>query len=147
MFPRFLLLGTAVVLIAGCGRELAVDIPFTATWQGEPLTCNSEQPTLTDLRLYINNLQLIDAAGTAYDVRYATEYAWENDAVALIDLEDGTGACENGTPEIYDRLIGAVPQRDYRGLRFTVGVPFRLNHANPLTANPLLDDSAMLSPR
>ena len=143
MTPRLLFLGAAAVLIAGCGRDLAVDIPFTATWQGEPLTCNSEQPALTDLRLYVNNLQLIDAAGSAHDVRYATEYAWENDAVVLIDLEDGTGACENGTAETFDRLIGAVPQREYRGLRFTVGVPFRLNHANPLTAKPPLDDSAM----
>ena len=143
MVPRFLLLGTAVVLITGCGQDLAVDIPFTATWQGEPLTCNSERPALTDLRLYVNNLKFIDTEGVAHDVRYATEYAWENDAVALIDLEDGTGACENGTAETFDRLIGAVPQREYRGLRFTVGVPFRLNHANPLTAKPPLDDSAM----
>ena len=26
--------------------------------------------------------------GSVHDVRYATEFAWENDAVALIDLED-----------------------------------------------------------
>ena len=29
----------------------------------------------------------------------ATEIDWQNDAVALLDLEDGTGACQNGTPE------------------------------------------------
>ena len=131
------------VLATGCGRDLALDIPFTATWQGEAISCNSQWPALSDLRLYINNVQLIDADGDAHDIRYATEYAWENDAVALIDLEDGTATCANGTAETFDRLIGAVPQREYRGLRFTVGVPFRLNHANPLTAEPPLDDAAM----
>lgn len=142
--PRnYLFLAALAVLCAACGRDLAVDIPFTATWQGEPLTCNDAGPTLTDLRLYINNVQLLDGQGRVQDVRYATEYEWENDAVALIDLEDGTGACDNGTAEVFDRILGAVPEREYRGLRFTVGVPFRLNHANPLTATPPLDDSAM----
>lgn len=142
--PRHYLFLVAVALLcAACGRDLAVDIPFSVTWNGEPLTCNDAGPTLTDLRLYINNVQLLDGEGRVHDVRYATEYAWENDAVALIDLEDGTGACANGTREVFDRILGAVPERKYRGLRFTVGVPFRLNHENPLTATPPLDDSAM----
>ena len=131
------------VVCAACGRDLAVDIPFAATWNGEPLTCHDTEPALTDLRLYINNVQLLDEQGRVHDVRYATEYAWENDAVALIDLEDGTGACDNGTAEVFDRILGAVPEREYRGLRFTVGVPFRLNHADPLMATPPLDDNAM----
>ena len=131
------------MLVSGCGRDLPVEIPFTATWNGEPLNCGSDTPALSDLRLYVNNVQLVDVDGRVYDVRYATEFAWENDAVALIDLEDGKGACENGTAQTFDRLIGAVPEREYRGLRFTVGVPFRLNHADPLTAKPPLDDAAM----
>ena len=131
-------------LCAACGKlDLSVNIPFTATWNGEPITCGSSDPALSDLRFYVNNVQLVDSAGRAHDIRYATEFAWQNDAVAIIDLEDGSGACVNGTANVVTTLIGAIPDRDYRGLRFTVGVPFRLNHANPLTAKPPLDDSDM----
>jgi uncharacterized repeat protein (TIGR04052 family) len=108
-----------------------------------PIDCSSTSPTLTDLRFYVTDVQLIDEAGVARDIRFATEMPWQNDAVALIDLEDGTGACLNGTSEIVAELIVVAPPREYRGLRFTVGVPFRLNHLNPLTAGPPLDDSDM----
>lgn len=36
-----------------------------------------------------------------------------------------------------------MPKREYRGLRFTIGVPFRLNHDDPLTAMPPLGDADM----
>jgi uncharacterized repeat protein (TIGR04052 family) len=63
--------------------------------------------------------------------------------VALIDLETGEAACINGTPEMFEHVVGVVRAGEYRGLRFTVGVPFSLNHANPLTAGPPLDDADM----
>ena len=133
-----------VLFSAACSHpDLPVRIAFAATWQGAALDCNSANVALSDLRFYVNNVQLVDSEGKAHDIRYATEFAWQNDAVALIDLEDGSGACRNGTPETYDTVIGAIPNRDYRGLRFTVGVPFNLNHANPLTALPPLDDPDM----
>lgn len=120
-----------------------VRIPFIATWQGEPITCETRGVSLSDLRFYVSNVQLIDAAGVARDVRYATEMDWQNDAVGFIDLENGTAGCQNGTPAVVDHLLVVAPAADYRGLRFTVGVPFRLNHANPLTAKPPLDDQDM----
>ena len=134
----------ALSLLPSCGQwDLPVEIPVVATWNGQPIDCHSEGTALTDLRFYVSDLQLVDADGRAHDVRYATEFEWQNDAVALIDLENGEGACQNGTPAIHDRLLGVARARDYRGLRFTVGVPFRLNHANPLTATPPLDDPEM----
>mgnify|MGYP001824952602 FL=1 len=132
------------MLAPSCGQwDLPVEIPVVATWHGQPIDCQSEGTFLTDLRFYVSDVQLIDSSGRAHDVRYATEFEWQNDAVALIDLENGEGACANGTPAIHDRLLGVARARDYRGLRFTVGVPFRLNHANPQTATPPLDDADM----
>lgn len=131
-------------LCAACSPlDLGVEIPFVATWQGRPIGCDSGDPALSDLRFYVNAVQLIDTDGRAHDVRYATEFEWQNDAVAIIDLEDGRGACMNGTATVHRAIIGAAPGRDYRGLRFTIGVPFRLNHENPLTAMPPLDDADM----
>jgi uncharacterized repeat protein (TIGR04052 family) len=91
----------------------------------------------------VSNVQLVDSEGQSHDVRFATELAWQNDAVAYIDLEDGTGACQNGTADTFDHVLGVAGAREYQGLRFTVGVPFKLNHANPLTAKPPLDDPDM----
>ena len=40
-------------------------------------------------------------------------------------------------------LVGYLPEREYEGLEFTIGVPFERNHANPLTADAPLDNAAM----
>lgn len=134
----------ASLYLASCGRwDLGVEIPFVATWEGRPIACSGDGPLLTDFRLYLSNPQLADADGEYHDVRFATEFEWQNDAVALIDLETGDGACRGGTEAVFDRVIGVARARDYRGLRFTVGVPFRLNHQDPGRATPPLGDPAM----
>lgn len=131
-------------LSLSCSRwDLGLEIPFVATWDGVPLTCDGSDHALTDLRFYISNPQLVTPDGKARDVGFTVEKPWQNDAVALIDLEDGTGTCQNGTAEITRQLVGVTRSGDYTKLRFTVGVPFRLNHSNPLTASPPLDDPDM----
>jgi uncharacterized repeat protein (TIGR04052 family) len=131
-------------LTASCGQpDLGVTIPFVATWHGNPLDCRGTSPALTDLRFYVSNPRLIDADGHASDLSFASEVSWQNDAVALIDLENGEGECMNGTAEVFPDIVGVVRAGEYRGLRFTIGVPFLLNHANPLVAEPPLDDPDM----
>lgn len=135
---------TVAWLCTSCSQlDHPITIPFIATWQGQAIDCRTPGLALSDLRFYVSNVQLIDQQGVAHDVRFATEMEWQNDAVAFIDLEDGQGACQNGTSTTYDHVLGVAPADDYRGLRFTVGVPFRINHANPLTAKPPLDDQDM----
>lgn len=116
---------------------------MVATWQGRPIDCAGADPALTDLRFYISDPQLADADGRYHDVRFATEFSWQNDAVAFIDLETGRESCADGTEQVFDRVIGVARARDYKGLRFTIGVPFRLNHVNPETAPPPLDEPSM----
>ena len=131
-------------LLSACSQlDQPIRIPFMATWQGHSIDCSTPGTSLSDLRFYVSNVQLVDRDGVAHDVRYATEMQWQNDAVAYIDLEDGQGACQNGTEAISDHVLGVVPAGDYEGLRFTIGVPFRINHMNPLTAKPPLDDPDM----
>jgi uncharacterized repeat protein (TIGR04052 family) len=134
----------AAAACASCSRwDLPVEIPFHAAWNANPIACSGTEPALTDLRFYVTNPRLLDEEGREHDVRFATEFEWENDAVALIDLETGSAACAAGSPEIYDRIIGVARAHQYRGLRFTVGVPFRLNHADLRSASPPLDRSDM----
>ena len=143
--PRHYLVILALAsLCTSCDQwDLPVEIPFIATWNGAPISCDSVAPALTDLRFYMSDPQLLDSGGRWHDVRFATEMSWQNDAVALIDLENGEGACVNGTREVLSNMVGVTRAGEYRGLRFTVGVPFSLNHANPMTAGPPLDDPDM----
>jgi uncharacterized repeat protein (TIGR04052 family) len=129
---------------ASCSQwDHPVNIPFIATWLGQPIGCDSPGVALSDLRFYVSDVQLIDNAGQGHDVRFATEMDWQNDAVAYIDLESGSGACQNGTAELSNHILGVAKVREYEGLRFTIGVPFRINHENPLAAKPPLDDQDM----
>lgn len=142
--PRILAGLCAAVVCAACSQwDLPVEIPFTATWRGAELNCSDSTPALTDLRFFVTNPRLLDATGQEYDVRFATEYEWENDAVAYIDLETGAGTCAGGSPDVYDHVVGVARAGDYRGLKFTVAVPFRLNHADRRSASPPLDLAEM----
>ncbi len=129
---RLLYVVSLLILLGGCSRE-PVDIRFAATWGGEPIGCEAEGLTLTDLRFYVSEIELVAPDGAARAL----------DQVALIDLENGRGACQNGTSVVQATVTGELPSAEYRGLRFTLGVPFELNHADPLTAPPPLDDPAM----
>ena len=95
------------------------------------------------MRFYLSSVQLLDRDGKAFDLALHSDLPWQQSDLALIDLEDGQGPCANGTAEVVAYLEGDVPPADYQALRFTVGVPFDRNHANPLTAEAPLDDPAM----
>ena len=88
-------------------------------------------------------MQLVDTDGNARELELHADIPWQQRDLALIDLENGAGACKSGTAETFPYLVGGVPPGDYQGLRFTIGVPFERNHANPLLAASPLDDPAM----
>ncbi len=136
--------GLVLLLSSACSKPyLGVKVPFVATWNGSPIACADEGIALSDLRLYVSSLQLLDAAGIAHDLQLHTDIPWQQPDLALIDLENGQDACRDGTPGLFAYLVGGVPPGEYKGLRFTVGVPFERNHANPLIAEAPLDDPAM----
>jgi len=143
--PRQLILvGAALLLGASCSEPyLGVKLPFVATWAGKPIHCDDAEIALSDLRLYVSSIELYDRSGGAHQLELHDNLQWQQSDLALIDLEDAKGACVNGSSETYPYLVGSVPPGDYEGIRFTVGVPFERNHADPLTAARPLDDAAM----
>ena len=141
---RLILTIAALLLGTSCSTERqGVKIVFLPAWDGQPIGCETEAPALTDLRFYVSNIELAGLDGNAQPLVLDSQLQWQQQDLALIDLESGRGSCGNGTAETYAYLVGSVPPGDYRGLRFTVGVPFERNHANPLTAEQPLDDPAM----
>lgn len=120
-----------------------MNIPFKATWGDTELSCAEGDLRLSDLRFYLSAVELIDATGNSHALELHTDIPWQQSDLALVDLENGQAACNGGNSATYAYLVGGVPPGNYTGLRFTLGVPFDRNHANPLTAAAPLDDPAM----
>jgi uncharacterized repeat protein (TIGR04052 family) len=130
-----------------------VSIRFQAMVAGEPLACGKSyagvgttKSTITprDFRLYVHNIRLVDAAGQEVRVELNQDDKWQLDDLALLDFENATGSCANGTPDLNDRVTGTVPAgRNYTGLRFTMGVPFLKNHTDLTKMPPPLNLTAL----
>lgn len=93
--------------------------------------------TLTpeDLRLYVHDVRLVRADGTEEPLALTQDGAWQYEDLALLDFEDKSGPCSNGTTATRHEITGEAPEGPYTGVRFTLGVPFELNH-NDVTAAP-----------
>ncbi len=124
----------------------SVTIRFQAKVGKQPFSCDRNyrlgQPatmvTPADYRFYISNVALIDNSGKAVPVSLQQDGKWQYQNVALLDFENKTGGCNNGTSATNDRIIGTVAPGKYRGLQFTLGVSPQLNHADAtLAASPL----------
>jgi uncharacterized repeat protein (TIGR04052 family) len=138
--------------VAGAAVADPVTLRFDARIAGQPFACGQRyagigatRTTLvpTDLRFYVSDVQLLRADGGAVPVRLKADDLWQLADVALVDFEDATGACRNGTAGTRTIVEGEAPAGRYTGLRFTVGVPFALNHGDPTIAPAPLNLTAM----
>ncbi|WP_168210814.1 MbnP family copper-binding protein [Persicimonas caeni] len=96
-----------------------------------------------DFKVYVSEVALVTADGAKVPVELAQDGMWQHENVALLDFEDKTGGCANGTAELNDTVVGQVPDGDYTGVEFVVGVPFELNHDDVATAPAPLNLSSM----
>lgn len=147
----------ALAAIAGCTTDATtpterVELRFAAMFGDAAFQCGrsydgigstASRVTPTDLRFYVSDVALVDAQGRETPVALEQDGRWQLRNVALLDFEDGTGPCAGGTPDRRDRVIGTVPAGTYTGMRFTLGVPFELNHDDPTTAPSPMNLTAM----
>jgi len=139
------LLATLLLMVSGAwAADRQVAVRFQAVVGAEKFACGqtyagvgTTKSTLSprDFRFYVHDVALIDDTGKSVPLQLTQDGKWQLDNVALLDFEDATGGCANGTPDINDRVVGTVPAGHYTGLRFTLGVPFQQNHTD-LTTMP-----------
>jgi len=141
---RYVMLISLTAALAACGKaSTRVEIPFSANFGQAPISCDgSSSPMLTDLRLYIHDVRLIDVQERAHVVELDTT-PWQQPKLAFLDLEDGTVHCANGTSDLNHILTGSVEAAEFHKLEFTLGVPFSQNHGDPLQAETPLGDADM----
>lgn len=147
------IVAVALGVMTGAGAAVAqpastpVNVKFVATAAGAPVSCGARiggigttrsTISLVDFRFYVSKVRLVRADGSEAPVALEQDGLWQLDDVALLDFENGTGACANGTEQTRDLVTGTVPAGDYTGVRFDVGLPFDKNHGEPtLQASPL----------
>ncbi|MEM8637626.1 MAG: MbnP family copper-binding protein [Cyanobacteria bacterium P01_G01_bin.54] len=153
-----LLLTPALLTVATTGPVAAqtptqdITLQFQAQVGETPFTCGSTYSDLgrqnntiavTDFRFYISDVVLLTADGTAVPITLSQDGQWQYENVALLDFEDKTAACANGTAETNTQVVGTVPVGDYQGLAFTLGIPFDLNHEDATLAPSPLNLTSM----
>ncbi len=141
---RYLMTVASVAFLCACNKAPApIEIEFRAAFDGEEIACDGPMATtMSDLRFYVHKLRLEDATGATHAVELEPG-PWQQADLALLDLEDGSGSCINGTPDTHSVIRGSVAGQSFRALEFTLGVPFADNHADPLQAEPPLGDPDM----
>ena len=120
-----------------------ISIRFAAEVGGQPFKCGDSYSSIgstnsritpSDFRFYVANVELIDVNGKAVPLALEQDAVWQYKNVALLDFENRSGPCVTGTAETREIVTGTVPKGEYRGLRFQLGVPFELNHADATIA-------------
>jgi uncharacterized repeat protein (TIGR04052 family) len=142
----------AAAAFSGCDAETATLAPVTLTFEAvvgaAPFGCSAAQGdlgvsgstlTFSDFRMYVSEVALLGPDGEVTPVALVPEAPWQSDRVALLDFEDATGACSNGTPETRTSVTAEDPGHAVTGVRLTLGVPADLNHGDASTAASPLD--------
>ena len=158
IFNRTTVLLATVIVCGAYGSVIAqsdtkeVAIDFEAWVGDEEFACGesyenigTSQSTVTptDFRFYVSNITLTDESGNTVPLELEQDGKWQHQNVALLDFEDGTSTCDNGTAEMNTVVVGTVPEGDYQSLQFTMGVPEDLNHEDAAIAPTPLNLTSM----
>ncbi|MEC9071325.1 MAG: MbnP family copper-binding protein, partial [Myxococcota bacterium] len=130
-----------------------ITLKFSVVAWEKPFTCNAPLSGLgnsggvleaSDMRFYIHDVALHSSTtGEEVPMVIEDDGMWQGAGVALLDFEDKTGTCTNGTEETRHIVVGSAPADTYDGIRFTLGVPQELNHLDVSTAEPPLNISGL----
>lgn len=141
-----------VISSAQSVAEQPVVIRFAAQVGEAPFACGQEYGGLgttsstirpRDFRFYVSRIRLVEKSGNEVPVMLQQDGLWQLDDVALLDFENGTGGCANGTPKTNEAVHGSAPDGEYVGLRFELGVPFHKNHLDVMALPSPLNITAL----
>ena len=144
----YLFVVITIFLLTACSDKntTPIKLNFALTYQNHPISCEPNTTeklhfSLSDFRLYLHNIELQDQQNQWHQVKL-TNNQWQNDSTALLDFENASDDCASGN-EPTNTQISGLSIDNPKAVRFTLGVPFELNHQNPLTAKAPLNESTM----
>lgn len=140
---------------AGGGEPRSVELSFEARMGSSVFDCaetyddvgtSGVSISMIDFRFFVYDVRVIDEAGHEVPLTLEQDGDFQAQDVALLDFENRTGSCSNGTPETNSVVKGTATAGKIKGLRFGIGVPEALNHADPNKAPSPLNLTAMTWP-
>ncbi|MBP0021771.1 MAG: metallo-mystery pair system four-Cys motif protein [Cyanobacteria bacterium SBLK] len=138
-------------LLSAPSAKARDDRSITLRFQGRVgdriFECGTSYPNLgtqntavrfSDFRFYVSEIALRDSDNNLVPLTLTQDEKWQYQNVALLDFEDKSASCSNGTTPTRDIVIGTVPEGNYTGIQFVLGVPVSLNHEDAtLASSPL----------
>lgn len=117
----------------------AVSINFRAVVGDRDFACGQSYDNIgvgrstftpSEFRVFVHDVHVVTRTGQRVAVALEQDGRWQNGDVAMLDFEDGTGPCSNGSPDLRTMITGMIPEGDYVALEFQIGVPFERNHSD-----------------
>lgn len=136
----------------GGGDAIPVTVQFEGRVGDEVFSCSDSyegigvgetEVEFADFRMYLHDIRLRRTDGELVPITLEQDGKWQYQDVVLLDFEDKSGSCRNGTEETNVAVRGTAPAGDYDGLSFKVGVPSELNHGDASTAPSPLNLSGL----
>jgi hypothetical protein len=135
-----------VVTGSTSSSDQTIEIRFYPKFGSDALALNqkymnagSDSIWFTTVRFYISEIALVDSLGNEIPVEQETVVAGTTPDVWLVDLE-AADYTVNGYLSV---MVKGAPGT-YRGVKFSVGVPFNLNHRDVSTQDPPLGPNSGL---
>ena len=117
------------LLLFSCIAKQSETIVFEPRFRDETLSCETPVQgwSLTDFRMFLSKIEV-----NQNPVELLSEGLWQTKEVGLLDFESGSGSCVNGDSMINAqvKISKSLQQGDI--LSFDIGVPFEINHSNPV---------------
>ena len=135
-----------MLVIAACSRTPeTVEVPFELRFGSDPISCETtvDGVGLTDMRFFVSALAFTGDDGSVWPATFEPDGTWQTETVSLIDLENGQGACLNGSSATHATLRARHRGPAITGVSFEVSVPAALNHGDPVLATPPLSYTPM----
>jgi len=136
-----------LIMLNGCSRvEHLPLVNFNIKYQDQLLKCGiefdhlSKQWQLKQLQFFVSNIALKNKQGSWHSW-LMQKNPHQSHNVALIGEQ--CSDIKNHFNEWTINLSEQLNLNDYTAIKFTLGVPFELNHLNPLTQPSPLNDSSM----
>jgi uncharacterized repeat protein (TIGR04052 family) len=145
-FQLAILLLPVIFAIQACTKPaIPVELSFAVQYGDSSISCTDSAVgiQLTDLRFFVHDIELMDESGADLEFQMAEDDRWQDGIVALIDLENGQGACLNGSVEMNGSIQGTVRANGVHKITFSLGIPEALNHLDPVTVQPPRNFTAM----
>lgn len=128
-----------VIQFAARAGDNAIDCDNTATAMG---AAQDKELALRDFRFYVGNVRLVKPSGAEARITLdgnAWQFAQGGNSVALLDFTNRDNRCAGAAKARRTVITGTVPSGAYSGIRFELGIPEAMNHADVATAAPPLN--------